>query len=96
MNDDIALLVADIQRWAGQDARILEALEQLVKVYEAEVDALSFEAKELDGLLTRATTRNEQQAIIDRQSNVLWAHRVENWRGDDYYAGAAPEDRSQM
>ena len=96
MNDEIAVLVDDIKRWAGHDARILESLEQLVKVYEAEVAALVFEAKELDGMLVRATTRSEQQRIIDAQPKTFWAHRVPDWRGDDYNAGAPPEDRSQM
>ena len=111
MNDDIALLVADIKRWAGQDARILEAVEQLVKVYEAEVDALAFEAMSLDRAIAiqdahkakwdaeyaakvRATTLSEQRRI--ELQAPTWAHRVENWRGDDFFEGAAPEDRSAM
>lgn len=47
VEDEIALLASDIRRWAGQDARIHEALEQLIKLYEAEVNALAFEAMAL-------------------------------------------------
>lgn len=52
-DDEIALLVADIQRWAGQDARIHDALDQLVKLHTAEVEALAFEAIELDRQLSK-------------------------------------------
>jgi hypothetical protein len=44
VDDEIALLADDIRRWAGADARIHQALEQLLKIYGAEVEALAFEA----------------------------------------------------
>lgn len=46
--DDIALLCEDIQRWAGADARIQQAVEQLLKLHEAEVNALAEEVRELE------------------------------------------------
>lgn len=62
-SDEIELLAADIKRWAGADARIWAAVDQLLKVHTAEVDALAFEAAALDKLLTRETTELEQARI---------------------------------
>jgi len=70
--DEMALLAADIQRWAGADARIHQALEQLMKLHEAEVNALAFEALELDRLLVRQTTELENKRIVERQPEVRW------------------------
>lgn len=39
-NDDIAVLAEDIKRWAGHDARIQEAIDQMLKLIEAEWNAL--------------------------------------------------------
>lgn len=74
--DDIALLAEDIERWAGLDARIIDAVKQLMKLHQAEVDALAFEAKELSGLLVRATTTAERQRIETAHHNqqVRWIH----------------------
>ena len=83
--DDIALLADDIRRYSNNDGRIDEALTQMLKLVAAEIDALAFEAIELDRQLKRVA-----------QPAVTWAHRVPDWRGDDYNAGAPPEDRSQM
>jgi hypothetical protein len=71
-DDEMALLAADIQRWAGVDARIHDALEQLMKLHEAEVNALAFEALELDALLVRQTTELENRRIAERQPEVRW------------------------
>jgi len=49
--DEIALLAEDIKRWAGADARIQTAVDQLMKLVEAEVAALAFEAYELNKAL---------------------------------------------
>ena len=87
-DDEIALLADDIRRWAGADARIHQAIEQLLKLYQAEVDALAFEAHELSGLLVRATTESEQARIAAAQPDVSWSFRETNWRGEDYLAGA--------
>lgn len=70
--DEMGLLAADIQRWAGADARIHQALEQLMKLHEAEVNALAFEALELDRLLVRQTTELENKRIAERQPEVRW------------------------
>lgn len=90
--DEIALLAADIRRYSNNDGRIDEALTQLIKLHQAEVDALAFEARELDKALLNAS-----RAIVRETQTVShWAPTVLDWRGDDFYAGAAPEDRSQM
>jgi len=47
VDDEIALLADDIRRYSNRDARIDEALTQLLKLYQSEVDALAFEAKEI-------------------------------------------------
>ena len=70
--DEMALLAADIQRWAGADARIHTALEQLMKLHEAEVNALAFEALELERLVVRQTTETENKRIAARQPEVRW------------------------
>jgi hypothetical protein len=77
--DEIALLALDIKRWAGADARIHQALEQLLKLVEAEVAALAFEAMELDRAnreleraVVRATTIREHNRITDTQPAVRW------------------------
>jgi hypothetical protein len=47
VDDEIGLLRDDILRYCNRDGRIDEALTMLCKLYQAEVDALAFEAKEL-------------------------------------------------
>ena len=46
--DDLALLAEDIKRYAGADARIHEAVDQWLKLHEAEVNALAEEVRELE------------------------------------------------
>ena len=70
--DEIALLVEDIKRWAGADSRIQDALEQMVKLYESEVNALAFEALELERAVVRATTERERSRVVAAQPEVRW------------------------
>jgi hypothetical protein len=72
VEDEIGLLVEDIQRWAGQDARIHQALEQLMKLYGAEIDALAFEARELERALVQQTTEIESRRIAAAQPQGRW------------------------
>ena len=51
---------------------------------------------ETDDYVDVARERIAMERAVTRKTDVLWAHRVENWRGDDYYEGAPPEDRSAM
>jgi hypothetical protein len=75
VEDEIGLLAEDIKRWSGDDVRIHQALEQLLKIVSAEVDALAFEAKTLDTLLVRTTTELEAERIRHRQPQGRWVHR---------------------
>jgi DNA-binding transcriptional regulator WhiA len=70
--DEIALLAADIRRYSNNDGRIDEALTQMLKLVQAEVDALSFEAVELERAVVRATTIREHNRITDTQPAVRW------------------------
>jgi putative N-acetylmannosamine-6-phosphate epimerase len=77
--DEIALLAADIRRYSNNDGRIDEALTQMMKLVEAEVAALAFEAMELDRAnreleraVVRATTTREQTRLADTQPAVRW------------------------
>jgi putative N-acetylmannosamine-6-phosphate epimerase len=77
--DEIALLAADIRRYSNNDGRIDEALTQMMKLVEAEVAALAFEAMELDRAnreleraVVRATTIREHNRITDTQPAVRW------------------------
>jgi len=79
VDDEIALLAEDIRRWAGSDARIHDALEQLLKIYKAEVDALAFEAMELDRLLVSVTSAKETRRIDAAEHN-----QTVRWVGRDY------------
>lgn len=85
VDDEIALLAEDIRRWAGQDARIHEALEQLLKLYEAEVNALAFEALELERHLVTQTSKAENERIRSASHNqrVTWGKPVTDWRGQN-------------
>lgn len=74
-SDEIALLAEDIKRWAGADARIWEAVDQLLKVHTAEVDALAFEAREIEAVLVRETTETERRRIAAAQQNGRWYKR---------------------
>lgn len=70
--DDIELLAEDIRRYSNNDGRIDEALTQMLKLIKAEVDALAFEAMELERTLVRATTEAEQARIAAAQPAVRW------------------------
>jgi Arc/MetJ family transcription regulator len=83
--DEIALLAADIRRYSNNDGRIDEALTQMLKLVEAEVAALGFEAIQLDrdkaaleAALVRATTEREQARI-----EIGSANRAVRWYGDN-------------
>jgi uncharacterized membrane protein len=83
--DEIALLAADIRRYSNNDGRIDEALTQMLKLVEAEVAALAFEALELDRAnreleraVVRATTEREQDRIAQGA-----ADRAVRWYGDN-------------
>lgn len=82
VDDEIALLAADIKRWSGDDARIHDALEQLLKIYQAEVDALAFEAAELERAMVTQTTARENERVRRGQFNqrVSWQKPVTDWR----------------
>jgi hypothetical protein len=70
--DEIALLAEDIRRYTNNDGRVDVALTQLLKVYEAEVQALAFEAIELERALVRQTTEIEGRRIAAAQPQGRW------------------------
>lgn len=70
--DDIQLLADDIVRWAGADARIHEAVLQLVKLHSAEVDALAFEVRSLEEAVTREVTLREAERVRRAQPDYTW------------------------
>lgn len=74
VDDEIALLADDIRRYSNNDGRIDEALTQLVKLYEAEVNALAFEALELERHLVTGTTAANDARIrnTDLHQKVRW------------------------
>ena len=80
--DEIAGLFEDIKRYSMGDARIEFCLEEAMKRITAEVDALVFEAAELDKALSARNAR------IELVAPSHWQRRQENWRGDDYLEGA--------
>lgn len=63
--DDLVLLAEDIRRYTNNDGRVDEALQQMLKLFRAEVDALAFEAVELDKEIVRQTTARENDRIRD-------------------------------
>lgn len=76
-DDDIAVLREDIKRYSGHDARIDEALEQLCKLYQSEVDALAEEARLLEGAFVRQTTRLEEARIRQFEQRPNWGSWTE-------------------
>ena len=87
--DEIQALALDIRRYCNNDGRIDECLTQLLKLHTAEVDALAWEARHLDRLVTRmesdalafqaelvrSTTEREQARIEASQPDVRWVER---------------------
>jgi hypothetical protein len=58
--DEIGLLADDIRRYSNNDGRIDDALAKLLRLHQSQVDALTFEARELDKLVVEATLFDER------------------------------------
>ena len=82
--DEIGGLVEDIKRYSMGDARIEFCLDEMLKRIRAEVDALAFEAAELDRATPTRPDPGPSEAWLagkSNQRNPTDLTEVENARG---------------